>query len=60
MVHFMLDAHSQQAVGVQAERLSGDIKGLHIHLGGALDVGIDAGHRQAAFLTDFAAIAGGE
>jgi len=58
MVHLMLDAHGQQAVGLDLERLAVDVEGADLDPGRALDAVIDAGHRQAAFVVDLLFFAG--
>jgi hypothetical protein len=55
MIHFMLDAYRQQAVGVQIEGLAVAIERTHGDALGALDPVENARHRQAAFLAFLAA-----
>src|SRR6185312_302497 len=55
MVHLVLDAHGEQAIGFEFERLAGDVLRAHADPLLAFDVGIHAGERQAAFLADFGA-----
>ena len=57
VIHLVLDAHREQAVGGELEGFAVAIERLDRDRVGAGDVGVDAGHRQAAFLVDLAALA---
>lgn len=50
MIEFVLHAHRQQAFAFQFERLAVAVLGLDPHAQGAVDVLVEARHRQAAFL----------
>ena len=50
VIHLVLDADGQQAVGPQLLRLALAVEEAHGDLVGAVHVGEDAGHGQAAFL----------
>ena len=51
----MLDAHRKQAIGLELDRLAFDILGGQSDALGALDVGKDPRHRQAALLAGLGA-----
>ena len=50
MIHLVLDAHGEQAVGVELDLLAVAVERAHADLVGARDLVEDARHRQAAFL----------
>ena len=52
MVDLVLDAHGQQAVGVQLERLAVGVQGFDPDFDRALDAVVNARYRQAAFVVD--------
>jgi len=54
VIQFVLDAHCQQPLGLEFERLAVAIERAHGDALGALDLVENAGHRQAAFLAFFA------
>ena len=54
----MLNAHGQQAIGLDFARLAVFIQRPHLHLCGAFHAVIDAGNGQAAFLALDALLAG--
>src|SRR3546814_10695301 len=57
VIHFVLDAHRQQALGIHFKRLAVAIQRTHANALGAADLGENGGHRQTAFLTILLAIA---
>src|SRR6056297_4224026 len=57
MVDFVLDAYRQQPVGIEFHRVAVAIQTLDADILGTLDLGILAGNRQAAFLTQLASFA---
>src|SRR6185503_14230441 len=50
MIHFMLDAHGEQALGLQRECVAVLVVGAHLHALGPLHQLVNGGHREAAFL----------
>src|SRR5690606_17065821 len=57
MIELVLHAHRQQAVGLGLVRLAVDIQRLVADARRALDLVVDARHRQAAFLVGLALVA---
>ena len=57
MIHLVLQADRQQSVGLDRLRLAVQIEVAHDDMLGALDLVVDAGHREAAFLADLHAVA---
>ena len=58
MVHLVLDADRQHAVGIEGLQLPLGIQRAHAHGGGALHAVVDAGHRQAPLVAAHALGAG--
>jgi hypothetical protein len=50
VIDLVLDAHRQQAIGIQLEGLAVAVQGAHLDALGALNLLEEARHRQAAFL----------
>src|SRR5574343_1710992 len=58
VVHLVLDAHGQQAIGLDVLLFAFAVQGLDFHGAGAFNAVVDAGHRQAAFVAPHAHLAG--
>ena len=58
MIHLMLDADGQQAIGFQLELLAVTVQGAHLDAGRTLDAIVDARHGQATFVVDLLFFAG--
>jgi len=58
VVHFMLDTHRQQLLGLNRPALAFVVQRLHVHRIKALDTIVNTGHREAAFFVDVLGRAG--
>ena len=56
VIHLVLDAHRQRALGLHDDLVAIDVLRLHLDLQRAGDVGVEARKRQAALLIDLGAL----